>query len=861
MGQYFDTFYETQEKINIRYTDPINLEKSIANNLKLMPHQEKAILALDKYFKLKETNENEGEKNGMLVMPTGSGKTFTAVKWLLNEGVGNGYRIVWLVHRQELISQTYRTFLEQAPCLTQYGIKKIRIIPVSGADASIVYARRGDINVVSINSIANKNGYRHIEGLLGTNGKKKLIVVIDEAHHAASPSYQKVLKRINLLSPNRILLGLTATPVRTQSADLHRLQNTFNVKENKLNNYGTRNGYAYEITLKEMIVAGVLSKPKYIRRETNIIGDVEFDMTEADEAFFERFGELSETMKLNVARSSGRNKIILQEYLDHKDQYGKTLIFAVNQLHCKTLQKEFSDAGIKCEYCISDEPGAQEVIRRFKNNEFDVLINVMILTEGSDVPDIQTVFLTRQTNSDSLLMQMIGRGLRGPRAGGTEEAFIVSFHDTWNKFNFWLEPSNVLEKEDVVVPPVEDDTETKRPDVFTPEEQMERDQTVSVATQGLTEWDLYLRIYNRMRSNIVTKSFVDVFPVGWYSVVDASGEDKKVLVFENQLTGFKQLENDSQKILSSKSSARTVLRTCFDISENLPDQSDIQLILDMLYENEEMPAYYTFIQSSYVDAASISAQMNQLFVKDDDKENWLKEMFDESPLLREMYKHFYVFKRMVFEAQKVKNEPYADIVTTREKLDIDVNRYDLDSLLDEVIAKYPFMNRETLKYIRWGHRPNKTWFGICRRYVNDDGTYECDILINPVLAASESNSEIIKFTVYHEMLHAMGIWTHSDNFRAWEWDYPNSAELQQRTNELLSFYDIDKTAAVIQPPKKPDSAEKKEEKKQEDSGSAEPVYEANTITIAQANKTIICSNCNEELPAKSRFCNMCGTKM
>lgn len=106
----------------------------------------------------------------------------------------------------------------------------------------------------------------------------------------------------------------------------------------------------------------------------------------------------------------------------------------------------------------------------------------------------------------------------------------------------------------------------------------------------------------------------------------------------------------------------------------------------------------------------------------------------------------------------------------------------------------------------------------------------------------------------------MGIWPHSENFRAWEWDYPNSAELEQRANELLALYDIDKKAP-IQPEKGTVSAENTEVAKQEDPNTVSPVNEVDTVTIDQTAKTIICSNCHEELPVKSRFCNMCGMKV
>ena len=74
------------------------------------------------------------------------------------------------------------------------------------------------------------------------------------------------------------------------------------------------------------------------------------------------------------------------------------------------------------------------------DGDLRVLVNVQMLTEGVDVPLVQTVFLTRPTVSSILLRQMIGRGLRGPAQGGTKTAYIVSFEDHWERFPDWQDP-------------------------------------------------------------------------------------------------------------------------------------------------------------------------------------------------------------------------------------------------------------------------------------------------------------------------------------------------------------------------------------------------------------------------------------
>jgi len=280
-----------------------------------------------------------------------------------------------------------------------------------------------------------------------------------------------------------------------------------------------------------LLITGFLAKPIYKRIDTEIVGEIEYKLSEMDEAYFNQYGELSEDLLTKIAHSAARNEIILKQYLEHKETYGKTLIFALNQEHARTLCDVFKQAGVRCDYVVSDKPGAQQTISDFKANKFDVLINVQILTEGSDIPDIHCVFLTRQTNSDSMLMQMIGRGLRGPAAGGTKEVYIIDFHDTWEKFNIWLDPqamdifgsSKGIDNDD-------DDTNEHKPKSDILDDQPKDLPVVITQTLDYTLWDVYLSIYNSMKSNLKAGVKATLFPCGWYSIIDPDGEDRKVLL-------------------------------------------------------------------------------------------------------------------------------------------------------------------------------------------------------------------------------------------------------------------------------------------------------------------------------------------
>ncbi|GAA3656533.1 DEAD/DEAH box helicase family protein [Asaccharospora irregularis] len=825
------------------YTDPINIKESSADSRKPMSHQIEAIDSLNKYFNL--NGKKNVQQNGLLVMPTGSGKTFTAVNWLLNSGVARGYRILWLAHRQELIDQTNNEFRNQAPALAKYGIKKLRIIPVSGIHFKMSQASRYDINICSISSVANKYGYRFIKRMLGEPGLEKLIVVIDEAHHAVSPSYQKVLKRITQLNPNRILLGLTATPTRMQDYDRKRLFDMFNVTVNAESNIGHSKGYIYEVTLKNLLISGFLANPVYKKIETNIAGEIEYLITEDDEAFFNKFGELSEKLKDQIAKSSSRNKFIVKQYLDNKNKYGKTIIFALNQNHCRTLYEEFKKAGVKCDYVISDKVGAQDTIRKFKENKFDVLINVQILTEGSDIPDVETIFLTRQTNSDSLLMQMIGRGLRGPAVGGTKEVNIIDFHDTWDKFVFWLDP------EQLVIESIGDKTPSTEV-----KNNNDNEGVIEIKSQ-YTPWDIYIKLYNRMKANVISKEFDEVLPVGWYAVLNENGEDVNVLVYEDTLDGFKYIEKFKDKFIKGKVNATAIISICFNKCNIKPKESGVKLILDKLYEDGEMPIYYTFEEREVLDPKIIAAKMNQLFVKDEEKEEWLKEIFESTPLLKQIYKLFYIFKKTVFNSYQLKKE--AEIKSEDERIEYNIidNMYDLEDLLDEVLKENTFLNKDNLLSIEWSDTVVKSWLALCCRWTIEDEQDIYKIYVNKLMSSSQVDREVIKYLIYHELLHKNGFFKHDDKFRELEWKYPNSEELDGFMDEMAIRYKLDI-------PNKEMTYE---------SQIADDVITERVVDIKlDKDKDILskdndtqnvkkykyCRNCGNRLPKDANLCDKCG---
>lgn len=848
--------------------EPISIEASSADSRSLiMPHQQEAVDAMTEYYQVDKDIKN---RNGLLVMPTGSGKTYTAVTWLLSQGVANGYRVVWLVHRQELVEQTFQEFRKQAPILKGTGIKKLRVLAVSGIHLKMSMASRADVYVCSIASVANKYGYRFIERMIGAAGKRKLIVVIDEAHHAVAANYQKVVKRMTTLNENRILLGLTATPKRMQESEQRKLQQMFNINENLLKKIGTH-GYVYEVTLKQLLMSGYLAKPIYERVNTQIIGEVEYQCTTEDEAFFMQYGELSEKLKTQIARSSSRNKMIVEQYLKNESRYGKTIVFAVNQMHAETLCDEFKKAGVSCDYAVSGRADAQQVIKRFKNNEFKVLINVQILTEGSDVPDIETVFLTRQTNSDSLLMQMIGRGLRGEKAGGTKEAFIVAFHDTWNTFAHWLDPGAL----DIFIEDVEEDVldEVEEKVIVAPDEEMlallkqlseqksleDVDKEVlapETDTENISERDLYLKLYQMMRVSLKAENETPVYPCGWYSVIDDNGDDMKLLVFDCQIPVYRNIENNL-KLICGKITADKLLHYYFGKCEKQPDIEELDFFLQYLEDTNSMPPYFTFEMREAVDPKVIAAKVNAMFSKDEDKETWLKELYDKSPVLQQIYRYFYAFKKTVFDAMKAKVDAEITTVDVREKYEIVDEYYNLAELLDEVKEMYPLLRTDGLVKIAWSENVVKAWFALCERFSEEEG-HEYEIHVNKLLSSPAVDKEVIKYLIFHELLHQNGYWDHDDEFRKREWQYPNSAELDGILDTLAFEYNMDE---LLKDAVYNETHKRNKETEADTSVKNESSEEKESLPKGVQKGFKYCRNCGNKLPDTAKFCDRCGEKM
>ena len=276
---------------------------------------------------------------------------------------------------------------------------------------------------------------------------QELFLVVDEAHHATAASYRNIIDYFKQKNIKLKIIGLTATPTRTIEKEIGLLEKVF------------PDNIIYRESLKTLITSKFLSTPNFkLPIKTGI--DITELLSESEINRIRKHDLLNIGNKRleSISKNRKRNNFIVEHYISNKETYGNTIIFAINVDNAIALNKLFIARGINSDYIISgtveentlvsNSKVNKEKIARFRETETEVLINYNILTEGVDLPKIQTVFLTRPTVSEILMTQMIGRGLRGVKAGGTKETNVVSFIDNWHNKIMWVTPEKIINSED-----------------------------------------------------------------------------------------------------------------------------------------------------------------------------------------------------------------------------------------------------------------------------------------------------------------------------------------------------------------------------------------------------------------------------
>ena len=603
------------------------------NKRALYEHQKKAMANLD------IINRNSSYST-LVVLPTGGGKTYTAAVWLLRNAIDRKKKVLWIAHRQTLLDQAAETFQNYAYPEVIPSISSFCYRIISGAtehDRTIDIDKKDDILIVSKDSIG-----RNLSSLDSwLEGEDELYFVVDEAHHSTAKTYRKVIDYVKGKVPNVKLIGLTATPFRAAESERGLLAKIYTDGiENGLFVHNDK-GITYQISLKELINRQILSQP--VIESYNTGEDFGSMIGAKDLETIQNLDILPDDLADEMVNNAGRNKFIVETYAKGKKKYGQTIVFALNVTHAIALSALFNKYGIKAGYVVSSVRDAvtgvtrspednAKVYEAYRKDDLQVLVNVNILTEGVDLPKTQTVFLTRPTVSKILMTQMIGRALRGEKAGGTKKAYIVSFIDNGLDKIAWSNPDNIFEGNNDFA-----DTQTE----------YEKRDIRLIAISKIEEFAKMLN--DTVDTSALEKvPFTQRIPIGMYvfTCLEENGMDiyYQVMVYDSTQKAYAQLmeslpllfqefaDDDliSQETLSEMAER---CRNTFFLGEMIPpyDEKDIIHILKYYDQYESAPAFYSFddLDKSKIDVCAIAKYIVEQNMNTASQYAYIKQLWDE----------------------------------------------------------------------------------------------------------------------------------------------------------------------------------------------------------------------------------------
>lgn len=335
--------------------------------MQLRPYQEEARVKVQQEWK-------EGRKRTLLVLPTGCGKTIVFSK-IIEDRVKMGERVLVLAHRSEL--------LEQA---------SDKLMTATGLGTALEKAENTSIG----------SWFRVVVGSVQTMQREKRLsqfppnhfdtIVIDEAHHAISDGYQRVLEHFGEAN----VLGVTATPDR---GDMRNLGSYFD-------------SLAYEYPLVDAIKSGYLSKI------TAITIPLELDLSTVSQQ-----GGDFKASEIGTALDPYLEQIADEMVKQCKDR--KTVVFLPLVKTSQKFRDILNEKGFRAAEVNGESKDRAEILEDFDKDKYNVLCNSMLLTEGWDCPTVDCVVVLRPTKVRALYSQMVGRGTR--LAPGKENLLLLDF--------------------------------------------------------------------------------------------------------------------------------------------------------------------------------------------------------------------------------------------------------------------------------------------------------------------------------------------------------------------------------------------------------------------------------------------------
>lgn len=670
------------------------------NPRQLYEHQEEAIRKLD-------AMDKRGPFRTLLVLPTGGGKTLTAAYWLLRNAVDQNKKILWLAHRHLLLEQAAEAFARNAYTDTMVNRTVFNYRIISGMHDKPVYIQKTDrILIASKDSMI-----RSLDKLKNWLNGEEIYLVIDEAHHAVAKSYKKIIQYVADHTKSMKLLGLTATPFRTSEDEQGALKQVFT------------DDIVYKTDLDTLIKKGILATPTFIDCNTNI----QFTEHLGVQALksIENLDTLPENIANDIADNKERNRIIVEEYLHNYEKYGQTIVFALNKVHAIALNKLFNEKGkaygIRSEFIISEvqdmitgitisNADNERKIEAYRNGEIQVLINVNILTEGTDLPKTHTVFLTRPTVSTTLMTQMVGRALRGLKAGGTKEAYIVSFVDDWNDKIAWVNPETLTEAE------------------YHEKETLAETQKQQIRLIAISKIEEFARMADAAvdTSALDSTPAIELIPLGMY-MLSTLECNHQILVYNSTQNAYQSLIRDLPNLMEHygiegetipEETLDDMTEHCFQsyFDENMIpscNRNDIEHLLKFYAQKAVAPLFVTIdeMERKKLDVSEIAKKIYDEDMRRSEKNAYIQSLWaEEGSLLPVYYTNPYFFKKLIdLELDKLDGD--IEIAAAEPQTEAELRNLE-QFPLQKIIELYP----------KIGLQLKEDAFAAAR---NDDGSYVC----------------------------------------------------------------------------------------------------------------------------------------
>lgn len=358
-----------------RYESKIDIAKTVPVIIDVLPAPtpyDNQIEALDALH----ATRAEGFKRGLVVLASGMGKTYLSA---FDAKAIKANRVLFVAHRDEILDQAERSF--------------IRIMPNYSVGRYTGKKKELNVNMVFA-SVQTLGKAKHLNKFEPDYFD---YIVVDEFHHAAAKTYRQLLDHFD----PKFLLGLTATPARTDQADILLLCD---------------NNLVYSKDLFDGINS-VLCPFHYYG-----IGDDSVDYQEIPW----RNGKFDPEKLTNQLATQARAKSVLKKWQELKQT--RTLAFCISIKHADFMSEYFNRHGLKT---VSAHSKSQikrtEALSLLASGELDVIFSVDLFNEGVDIPSVDTVLMLRPTESKIVFLQQLGRGLRQSETTQKEKLVVLDY--------------------------------------------------------------------------------------------------------------------------------------------------------------------------------------------------------------------------------------------------------------------------------------------------------------------------------------------------------------------------------------------------------------------------------------------------